>query len=523
MGMKCPACGGYLEFDIESQKLKCTYCGSFQDPQKYNLKNEADRQSVQKRESAEQISVDVYSCKNCGAELCAPNEQVVAFCMYCGGQATLLRKAASIRKPVGIIPFEISKKKVCELYSKKIDEFPFVPRSFKKSEFLEGFRGIYIPYWKFCVKVNSYISIKGAGTRSKYGIYEASERYDVKAWCVGSIDSGTYDASEAFDDTIAFAISPYKEASIIPFNEAYLSGFYADMATVEPNAYDYVLREDFPKIAQSEIRKHLNGIEPDIKEVKSQIKFQKMEAETFLFPVWFLTWRKGKRVCYSVMNGQSGELSIDLPVDYMRFFRYAIVMSFIVVNLMDLLPVFIIPFKVATASSFLLYFSSFIFNRELKKICQIETHYFDVGSSLRKNKELKETSTGLLVLDVLHYLAAFLMVIPAFLVTTSEHVLKFFILMLSFQLIVFIRQCKSSFGIKNGIGIIPAFISLFVQVAGVVVAYNDIQADIYYYDISICCLVAMIINIVTSVFYMNYLTTRPAPNFYTREGAKNGR
>lgn len=520
MAMKCPSCGGYLEFDIESQKLKCSHCESVFDPQQYNLKNEAEKQSFQE-EDKNRITVDVYSCKNCGAELCAPAEQIVAFCMYCGGQATLLQKAATIRKPVGIIPFKISKEKVRELYSNEIAPVFFLPSALKKSNFLEGFRGIYIPYWKFYAEINSDLSLTNAEKKDSKGCW--CGYYDVKARCFGRVYSGTHDASDAFDDTLASAISPYTQSSVVPFNEAYLSGFYADMATVKPQDYHNQLQVEFPEFAQKEFSKCMDGIHGKVEQIKKQVKPKGYIEESHLFPVWFLTWRKGKRVCYSVMNGETGTLTIDLPVDYFKFFLWAIILSFIASELMCSLPVFIIPLKVAAFSSFLLYTSSVVFKSELKKVNQIETHFFDIGSSLRKNKDVKELSDGLFVLNSLQYVAAFLMLIPSLLVTTTDHLLKFFVVMITFQLIEFIKQCRYIVGIKNVIGIVPVFLSFLVQVGGTVVAYNNIQADIFHYGISVCCLVAMIVNIIASVFYINYLNTRPVPNFYAREGAKNGR
>jgi amino acid transporter len=38
-----------------------------------------------------------------------------------------------------------------------------------------------------------------------------------------------------------------------------------------------------------------------------------------LFPLWFLTWRKGDRVAYAVINGASGKVVSDLPLDLRAF------------------------------------------------------------------------------------------------------------------------------------------------------------------------------------------------------------
>lgn len=42
-------------------------------------------------------------------------------------------------------------------------------------------------------------------------------------------------------------------------------------------------------------------------------------AESAMFPVWFLSYRKGDRVAYAVVNGQTGKAAADLPVDRRKY------------------------------------------------------------------------------------------------------------------------------------------------------------------------------------------------------------
>ena len=71
MGVKCPNCGGGMVFDIGKQKLVCPYCSSESSVKEYRLNNAAEHVN-------DNYSVNVFRCKNCGAELTAPEEQTVA-------------------------------------------------------------------------------------------------------------------------------------------------------------------------------------------------------------------------------------------------------------------------------------------------------------------------------------------------------------------------------------------------------------------------------------------------------------
>ena len=86
----CPNCGGQVIFDIPSQQMKCLYCGTLTPPQQYNVNNEVKESTYE---------TNVYVCRNCGAELTSPDEQMVSFCSYCGAEAVLAGKVTSENKP----------------------------------------------------------------------------------------------------------------------------------------------------------------------------------------------------------------------------------------------------------------------------------------------------------------------------------------------------------------------------------------------------------------------------------------
>lgn len=516
MGMKCPACGGFLDFNPATQKLECPYCDSSFDADTYYKDNEC-------------IKVDTYCCKNCGAELLAPEEQIVSYCMYCGGEATLLQKATGIEKPVGIIPFKHNKEFVKSEYEKAIKKIPFVPKDFHKQEFLEGFRGIYIPYYKISGTLVEEQSVVQAVESKTVGNTEIKSFYDLKIEAHGDAPGGAYDASEAFDDTIAQNIAPFHQEEIVSFNPSYISGFYADKATVAPEVYNEKADDRIAEELKEEIKISTEGMEAEKEVVKSCIKWNIDKYESLLFPVWFLTWKNKKRVCYSVMNGETGKLSVELPVDYGKFFLWSILVCAIFSAVLCLMPMFVIPVRVAVYSSILLYISSYIYRAELKKISSIENHEFDLGSKARDqkfSKQKKLTGKGCLLalVNIAHYIFLFLVIQAGFIATSqSKNFQDFLFFMIFFQGILMGKQLIQLKQIKNKTGIITIILSVLLQIASFAIAKTGVQADIWIYLISMICTCGMIANIITSIFYINYIATRPVPNFYSREGADNGR
>ena len=77
----CPSCGGKMYFDIQSQKLKCSHCGSQTAVEDYRLNNDAEQHA--------EDDMTIYTCRNCGAQLVSPDQSAVAFCSYCGSEQIL--------------------------------------------------------------------------------------------------------------------------------------------------------------------------------------------------------------------------------------------------------------------------------------------------------------------------------------------------------------------------------------------------------------------------------------------------
>lgn len=523
MALKCPACGATIVYNPKLGRLKCEYCDSEFDADEYSKNNEAKKSN----ENSEGLKVDTYSCNNCGAELHAPENQIVAYCMYCGGQSTLLRKADIISRPSKIAPFEFSKKLVKEDYKAAIQKQPFVPKDFHNPEFIEGFRGIYIPYWSSKAKIETQNIVLNGETNTVEGGYDYKRTYDYTVKVFGECSTGSYDASENFDDTIAADIAPFYENKLVDFKESYLAGYYADKADVEIETYNGHINEEFTSKMVSNISEVSGNIETPKDVIKNSVKYASIKKESVLYPVWFLTWRKGKRVAYSAMNGQTGSLSIDVPVDFFKFFRAAIFFAIAIFAFLNIIPLFILPMKVAAWSSIFLLVSSLVLKKELNQIKLKENHVFDWGykKSIVEKILPGQSATSKLssFLTVITWFVIFMSLIDIFDLTTTDHLLKFFSKTAVLQLITCVLQIAEIRKVKSKYAIITIIFALLAQISGFAISYFAFQHDFWHYGIAIACLFGMILNTFTSILYMNFLTTKPVPNFYSREGANNGK
>mgnify|MGYP004672092273 CR=1 FL=1 len=71
---KCPACGGAMEFDSASQKMKCPYCDteiSIEDYEALEKEKETSKDNKATWDQEEMDGMAIYICQSCGGEIAA--------------------------------------------------------------------------------------------------------------------------------------------------------------------------------------------------------------------------------------------------------------------------------------------------------------------------------------------------------------------------------------------------------------------------------------------------------------------
>lgn len=87
-------------------------------------------------------------------------------CPYCGTAFVLAEKQTDVIVPDGVVPFQIDKKKVGEVFHKWIKGRFFAPNELKHLYQQDKLQGIYIPYWTFDAKADAVYMQKAEETGS---------------------------------------------------------------------------------------------------------------------------------------------------------------------------------------------------------------------------------------------------------------------------------------------------------------------------------------------------------------------
>ena len=533
--MKCPSCAGTLYYDIHLKKLKCRHCSSVFDVDDYDADNKAIENEF--------ADAKLFTCKNCGAELISTNDEAVSYCSYCGSEAVLESRISDFKKPRYIIPFRIDKKECKKIYEKALANKQYVPKEFKDPEFIDRFRPFYIPYWMYQIRFrDDSFDLKGSKSYTR-GSYDYYEEYDVKAQIKDKGIYGVpYDASRNFDDSIAENIAPFNKKDMVDYKTGYLAGMYADSPNVSAETYKEDVMEKATEMAVNDLEESFGGMHlqlPKKKKLQEFLQTRYDGEDTLFVPVWFLTWKKGDRVAYAVVNGQTGKIHVDLPADISRFVLFTLGLAAVIFVLLTLFVSVTSRFVIWFAS-LLVYLVSIRYHIELRQIRDRENHVFDKGylisekdelsmsekrrERLRKKKSIFSRFSGVFLMAMAITFAVLTFSVAGALYDelvsqTGAIAITFIVLVL--QTVRFIKTLIVMVHVKNKRSLLLAVLAMGSVVYAFSVAASEPVQDWWYYLGALIALAAASLMAVDLIARYNETSTRPLPSFYSRKGGND--
>ena len=317
MIVRCKTCGNHIRYDIELGRLFCDYCGNSYVPEE--LPDESPT-----------FDAVTYTCQSCGAQLItADDTEATAFCSFCGSASILTGRLNKIKKPDRILPFTVTKEQCRKIYLKKARNAFLAPAWLKQDSCVDSFRAIYMPYWMYTARAEGKIKKKETYVYQD-GDYEVTRSYNYSTgWISETVASWMHDASIAFADDISESIGfdKIRETELQPFHQAFLSGFYADMA----DTGRITDRNTIQKAAKAKLGAVYNG------QFSGTVS---LSPKTLVYmPVWFMSARNGDTLTYAAVNGYTGQIVVDFPISTGGFFTVSAILAAVLAVLLNFMLV----------------------------------------------------------------------------------------------------------------------------------------------------------------------------------------
>lgn len=538
----CKNCGGNVKFDIKSGQLACEYCHSLFDP--YAYEDKTSDAEVQK-----DFDATIFTCPQCGGEILSTDDTAAGFCSFCGASTVLYSRMQKEHKPAYIIPFAKTKDDCKQAYMSLMKKAIFAPKELKDPKFIDGFRGIYMPYWTYYVTQKAPISLP-AKRSHRSGDYIITDHYRLEGNLDAYYKGLSYDASSSFDDSISEKLAPYDVKNMKRFTPAFLSGFYADTADLPSTVYSSDAMDAACTNTVSEISKEpaFTGLSVDSDSAAlSPLSLGTTVKETdySMFPVWFLSYRNKDRVAYATVNGQTGKVVADLPISVGKFLLGSLIAAIPVYILLCLLTV-LTPGMTLTIVGVLAIIANICYSQELTMIAVKEAGTEDKGRIAKEQPEAlgainnrrrlkaakkatktikKKTNTSfvayfILFIFVIQFVPALFAIIAGIGGTfgNADGSLILFVILTIISFIFSIRAF-SSFdrmpGHKGVAGLIFGMVSMLIGDA--VLLFQPVL-DAWYYGAAFIIIASVLITLINVIRAFNVLTTRKLPQFATHKG-----
>ena len=332
---KCPCCGGAIAFNSRIQKMKCPFCDTeFEMDALVNYDSELKNQQADhmewdisansKWQDGELDGLKTYVCESCGGEIVGDENTAATACPYCGNPVVMMGQFSGALKPDYVIPFKLDKKAAKEALQKHYHGKRLLPKVFKDQNHIDEVKGIYVPFWLF--DADAYANIRYKATRvrawsdSQYD-YTQTNYYAVTRCGNISFERVPVDGSSKMADDLMESIEPFDFSQAVDFQTAYLAGYLADKYDVDAEKSIERANERVKKSTQDSFAATVLGYTSVVPEFTS-IQLKNGKAKYALFPIWILntTWKGGKYTF--AMNGQTGKMAGDLPLDKGAFIRW---------------------------------------------------------------------------------------------------------------------------------------------------------------------------------------------------------
>jgi DNA-directed RNA polymerase subunit RPC12/RpoP len=335
----CPNCGAPTRFDVSAGGVACEHCGFVGGVQSQQVGRQAGQieftlENLEQSRQGWGVARRQLHCEACGAELELAENAITATCPFCASNQVNLRQAPGDHlRPRFLVPFQIDAADCQQRARAWLGRGWYHPKALASSAAIQPFTGVYLPFWTFSAQVN-------ASWRAEVG-HERTERYydaGSKSWHTrvhidwrwesGQVQAGyndlLIDGSSHTSQVLLNRIRPFGLEALVTYSPDYLAGWQAQVYDIPlETAWDQgkaIMRER----SKDQCRKSIPS--SHVRNFSMAADFNEEAWRFILLPVYLTAYRYQERVFQVLINGQTGALGGQKPVDWWKIWLAIVVM-----------------------------------------------------------------------------------------------------------------------------------------------------------------------------------------------------
>jgi hypothetical protein len=334
----CPQCGGTTAYSASGGGLTCSHCGYYQPPGKPIVGRLAEEgeftlETLEKSGRGWMEGRKELECQNCGARTSIPERSLTHTCTFCGSNKVIQRQVSTDElRPRYEIPFKVEAKDCQNIARQWLGSSWMTPGALKNISSLEGFTGIYLPYWTFDARTDASWKAEVGHTVTETYVERGEHKTRTKTvwrWESGRagllIDDLLVPGTGRVSTLLLERIREFDLGALCPFDPAYLAGFQAQ-------AYDVPLEKAWEagrEVMREKTRQECIGqaSSPNIRNFSMSLDFADETWRYILLPVYLAAYSFQDQKFQVIVNGQTGVIAGQRPVDWNKIWLAVALLS----------------------------------------------------------------------------------------------------------------------------------------------------------------------------------------------------
>lgn len=362
MEYKCKVCGGELGWDPSISKLRCKFCDATYDLDEFKDEGLSDQTSAQQAKQPFHVHEDgtvhmgshheqasavmqgfdkatddsteikedlrVYQCPSCRAEVVTDKNTTATTCVFCNSPLVLQEQMNGTFRPDYVIPFEVDRKKIEELYENYIRNKPFYPEEYSTANVIEKIKGIYLPFWVYDFTTTGDLSATGERTRTwstPNWIITDHDVFDLYRAGKMNFSGVPVIASNKTPKDAMDALEPFDYSKMKDYNPGYLPGFMAERYDKDVKEASAAALERAGNTFDQQLSQTIGGFS-SVAMRGGHMDHVNRSGHYALMPAWmlFMDYKNDEDKLIAI-NGQTGKIVGNVPVDKHKRNKYFLI------------------------------------------------------------------------------------------------------------------------------------------------------------------------------------------------------
>lgn len=318
-----------LEFEPGTRALKCQYCGQLNEIAGSDVAIEElsyAQQLLDLQNAQPTVDAVVIHCDGCGGESTLPDGHASGSCPFCGRSVVATTMTRTVIKPRSLLPFAIKDDRAQQQFAGWLASLWFAPGDLKKYADRGGLKGVYVPAWTYdCSTIADYTGQRGEHywETQSYTAFENGKSvrktrqvrktrwYPAAGRVFNTFDDVLVLADRSLPDDLRNKLSGWDLPNLVPYDDAYLSGFVAETYQVDLAPGFEIAKQLIEPVIRSTVNSDIGGDEQRIHSLL--VQHNNITFKHILLPVWISAYRYRDRTFHFIVNARTGAVFGQRP------------------------------------------------------------------------------------------------------------------------------------------------------------------------------------------------------------------